>query len=136
MDQNSEILRNHKLKITETRLLVLDAFSKKSYAMSHSDLEMVLESKLDRVTLYRTLNSFEEKGLIHTVHKGDKVLRYALCKGGCAKNHIDSHVHFSCTECDHIYCMNQTEIPPVQIPGNFKADNFYFLIEGVCETCA
>lgn len=136
MDQNSDILRKHKLKITETRLNVLDAFSQKAYAMSHSDLEDALENKLDRVTLYRTLNSFEDKGLIHRVHKGDKVLRYALCKGKCATNHVDSHVHFSCSECEHIYCMNHMDIPQVQVPGNYKATNFYFLIEGVCEACA
>lgn len=136
MDHNSDTLRKHKLKVTETRLLVLNAFTQKNYAMSHSDLEESMQSKLDRVTLYRTLNSFEDRGLIHRVHKGDKVLRYALCKGKCAKSHVDSHVHFSCSECEHIYCMDHLSIPEVKIPGKYKVDNFYFLIEGVCETCA
>ena len=136
MDKNSELLKSHKLKVTEARTLVLDAFSDKNYALSHSELETILDNKLDRVTLYRTLSSFESKGLIHRVHKGDKVLRYAMCKGECSSNHVDSHVHFSCSECDHIYCMDDLEIPKVQVPNNFQVNNFYFLIEGVCEACA
>lgn len=136
MDRNIELLKKHKLKITEARTLVLEAFSEKTYALSHSELETILDKKLDRVTLYRTLNSFESKGLIHAVHKADKVLRYAMCKGECSKSHVDSHVHFSCNECDHIYCMDHLDIPKVNLPGKYKVDNFYFLIEGVCEACA
>ncbi|CAN0048224.1 unnamed protein product, partial [Chrysoparadoxa australica] len=49
-----EILRNHKLRVTECRLAVLDQFIVAGHALSQRDLEEN-QIQFDRVTLYRTL---------------------------------------------------------------------------------
>ncbi len=59
-----ELLDKHHLKKTAPRLKVLSLLSKKEVATSQPDLESVLND-VDRVTLYRILIAFEEKGIIH-----------------------------------------------------------------------
>lgn len=57
-------LEHRKIKPTAMRLLVLDFFQKQDHAISLKDLENGLEST-DRVTLFRTLKTFEEHKIIH-----------------------------------------------------------------------
>ena len=46
----------------------------------------------DRVTLYRLLNSFEEKGLIHKVFDANGDIFYAKCQVCKDHNHQDDHI--------------------------------------------
>ncbi len=55
------LLEKHHLKKTGPRLKVLSMLSAKNVATSQPDLEGVMDD-IDRVTLYRILNAFEEKG--------------------------------------------------------------------------
>ena len=61
------ILSEHGLRNTEARHGVLDVFKKYDYALSHSDLEKELQKYFDRVTIYRTIHAFLDKGIIHKV---------------------------------------------------------------------
>ena len=56
------LLEKHHLKKTGPRLKVLSMLSSKNVATSQPDLESVMDD-IDRVTLYRILNAFEEKGI-------------------------------------------------------------------------
>ncbi len=60
------LLEKHHLKKTGPRLKVLSMLSAKNVATSQPDLEGVMND-IDRVTLYRILSAFEEKGIIHKV---------------------------------------------------------------------
>ncbi len=103
------------------RRAVLRAFLAKTYAQSSHDLEQGLDANTDRITLYRTLKTFEEKGVIHRVIDNTDILRYALCSRECARHaHTDDHVHFKCSACLHTYCLNQVAIPAVALPGAFR----------------
>ena len=62
-----ELLRKHDLKRTVPRLSVLDVLSSRKSAVSQPDLEEILGKDIDRVTLYRVLKAFEEKGIIHKI---------------------------------------------------------------------
>ena len=57
--------------------------------------------RFDRVTLYRTIKQFEEKGLIHEVIDTKGQAKYALCVTECTTHeHHDDHLHFHCSQCD------------------------------------
>jgi Fur family ferric uptake transcriptional regulator len=77
------------------RELVLDILTEQKVAISSSDLEQKFQ-KSDRVTLYRTLKTFEEKKLIHSIDDGTGAVKYALCKESCQCHPEDLHVHFFC----------------------------------------
>jgi Fur family ferric uptake transcriptional regulator len=135
-DSAVALLIQHGLRQTAVRKAVLDIFLDKAYALSNHDLEQHLDASTDRITLYRTLKTFEEKGLIHRVVDSTDVLRYALCSQECRPEaHADNHVHFKCSSCQHTYCLNQVAIPPVTLPGGFQGVAREYLMTGVCQQC-
>ena len=96
MNQELEnILRNKDINPTAMRLLVLEYFLKQNTAISLSDLESDFDYS-DRTTLFRTLKTFEKKGLLHSINEGN-ITVYALCTDDCSEeHHADSHIHFCC----------------------------------------
>ena len=117
-DQPVQILRKNALSVTESRRQILDIFLQAGTAMAHHDVEERTAERFDRVTVYRTLQVFLEKGIIHTIPTTDNSVLYALCKDECeAGHHHDNHVHFVCEDCGVTTCMDEVNIPPVRLPA-------------------
>jgi Fur family ferric uptake transcriptional regulator len=89
-----DILKNNHLSITESRKKILSLFLLNRDALAHSDIEKKAGEKFDRVTVYRTLQTFVEKGIIHTIPTADNSVLYALCRD-CKEghHHDDPHHH-------------------------------------------
>ncbi len=70
------------------------------------------EGAIDRVTVYRTLNSFVEKGLAHKVDPGDRVFRFSLTDHArCAEHkHDHEHPHLVCDSCGSVRCMPDAQV--------------------------
>lgn len=66
----------------------------------------------DRVTVYRTLNSFVEKGIAHKVDPGDRVFRFSLTDHAhCSEHkHDHEHPHLVCDSCGSVQCMPEAEV--------------------------
>src|SRR5678815_5846065 len=95
-----DILKHSQLSITDNRLKILELFQKNQKALSHADIERLSGKHFDRVTIYRTLQTFVDKGIIHTIPTADNSIMYALCKEACSEgHHHDDHVHFLCEQC-------------------------------------
>ena len=77
------ILKHHNLRLTDTRTDILSVFLRNKKALSHGDLEESLPADFDRVTIYRTLKSFVENGILHKVPDDTGNPRYALCSDTC-----------------------------------------------------
>ena len=133
----TETLARHGLRATPIRRQVLHVLLSKAYALSSHDIEQVLGAAgIDLITLYRTLRTFEQQGVIHRVIDATDIIRYAACSTECTEHtHYDNHVHFKCTACQHTYCLNQVAIPPVVLPGQFQAKRSDYLMSGVCSRC-
>jgi Fur family ferric uptake transcriptional regulator len=135
-DRLAQTLLRHGLRQTPVRRAVLAALSGKGFALTGAEIEQEIGGEVDRITLYRTLKSFEQQGLIHRVIDDTDVLRYAACSIECSAGaHFDNHVHFKCSTCQHTYCLSQVAIPVVQLPGGFQAERRDFLLSGVCQLC-
>jgi len=124
------------IKPTAMRNLVLDHLSNQLSAISLSEIERAL-APVDRITVYRTLKTFEENCLIHAIDDGTGAARYALCKEDCddTPNHV-LHVHFHCNQCNETYCLPKTLIPSIGLPDGFKKDEVSLLVKGVCQKCS
>lgn len=131
-----KVLKEFKLRSTPTRQDVLTLFLTKTHALSHGDIEREVSDDYDRVTVYRTLKTFLDKGLIHKVLDDEGSLKYALCKDVCTstKHHHD-HVHFKCTKCSQTSCL-EVQIPPVKLPKGFTTKAMNVLIQGICAECS
>ena len=129
------LLKKHDLRLTQVRKEVLSVFLIKEQALSQSDIENDL-GKTDRITLYRTLRSFEDNGLIHRAIDGTDKLRFALCVDLCEKeNHKHNHAHFHCEKCEKTICLNGVEFPKIVHPAGFKVKETYYVMQGVCSKC-
>ncbi|TAH00077.1 MAG: transcriptional repressor [Sphingobacteriales bacterium] len=133
---HNQLLAKHNLKITAPRLSVLAVLNSREMATSQPNLEQLLGKQIDRVTLYRTLATFEEKGIIHKVMGANGTSNYALCSTACTQHqHHDQHVHFNCTQCLNVYCLDKLEIPQLQIPDGFTTNKIDLMVSGVCNNC-
>lgn len=127
-------LKDKQIRPTAMRLLVLETLQKQLAAVSLQDLEAAFE-KADRITLFRTLKTFEEKGLIHSIEDGTGATKYALCEEGCECAPEDMHVHFYCNSCQETYCLPKSKVPDVPLPERFRADEAKLLVKGLCSRC-
>jgi Fur family transcriptional regulator, ferric uptake regulator len=130
------ILKLNQLSITGSRKKILDLFLNSPGALSHGDIEGKAGNQFDRVTVYRTLQTFLVKGIIHTIPTVDNAIYYALCKEKCySGHHEDNHVHFICQSCGHTVCLEGVLIPTVRLPKNFTVSSVEMQVSGICESC-
>lgn len=131
-----DMLKSNNLSITGSRKKILEIFFSSNGALAHGDIEKRTSEKFDRVTVYRTLQTFLEKGIIHTIPTADNAIRYALCKDSCGEgHHHDNHVHFICSVCNITICLEDVLIPSVRLPFGFVAEEQQMVVKGVCKDC-
>lgn len=132
-----QTLKTFQLRHTSCREDILLMFHEHTNALSHSDLEQELGERFDRVTIYRTLKTFLEKGLIHKVLDDEGGTRYALCKHDtCSTDHHQhEHVHFKCRDCGLTTCLDAVHIPSFSLPTGYQQEEVNILVQGVCPTC-
>jgi len=136
MDANLDILKKNGLSVTEGRKKILDLFLDTEGTLAHADIERQTDAAFDRVTVYRTLQTFVDKGIIHQIPTTDNSVLYALCKHNCAAgHHHDNHVHFICNNCHKTICLDDVTVPEVKLPKGFKPAQSAMVVTGVCDEC-
>lgn len=136
LNKAEALLKEHKLSVTKVRLEVLKAFQRAGHkALANQDIENRL-GQVDRITLYRTLKSFEKAGLIHQAVDGSGKTKYALCHDDCSTGqHEHQHAHFYCTRCDSTICLDEVVIPQVHMPPNYQLEDAQLILKGLCADC-
>ncbi len=134
MKETDKKLTIRNIKPTAMRELVLKVLTQQNVAISLTDLEHKFHNA-DKTTLYRTLKTFEENKLIHSIDDGTGSIKYALCKETCQCHPDDLHVHFLCTNCQQTYCLNDISIPSIALPLNFKLETINMVVKGICSNC-
>lgn len=130
-----QLLKSHSLRITPFREQVLQLFIDQNTAISSRKIQDELEDA-DRITIYRTLKSFVDKGLVHEAFDGTDTPKYALCEDHCDEHaHHDQHVHFHCDKCDQTFCVEEVEVPYITTPKGFKVNSTNIVLKGKCENC-
>ena len=139
MMEMSDIEKNleaHEVRPTAMRLLIYKFLAEKEIAVTLSDIENAFE-KADRTTLYRTIKTFEDKGIVHQIDDGTGITKYALCEEGCncdIKN--DLHLHFHCNNCNETICLTEHKIPQIKVPNGFVSENVNLVVKGICDKCS
>jgi Fur family ferric uptake transcriptional regulator len=127
------------LRSTPIRKDVFDLFKLKNVALSQTDIEAHFGTKYDRVTMYRTLHTFIERGILHKVLDDTGVSKYAICLHehceGDEHQHRDNHIHFKCVQCNTTLCMHDLQIPNLPLDKNFTILSANLLVEGICDKC-
>ena len=123
-----QILKNHSLRVTDCRIDVLNKF----FSTRELEDEFI---QYDRVTMYRTLHSFVDKGILHSIPDDSGFARYGICHETCTpEEHAHNHIHFKCHECGNIECIPDHHAPDINLPG-YKVKDVNMILNGVCEHC-
>lgn len=123
------------IRSTAMRLLIFKKLKEARAALSLGELEAHLETS-ERSTLYRTMKTFEEAGIVHQIEDGTGIPKYALCEEGCnCEIEKDLHLHFHCTNCKETVCLTDQKIPQISLPEGYKAEDVNVIIKGICEKC-
>jgi Fur family peroxide stress response transcriptional regulator len=81
-------------------------------------------------TVYKTLETLSEMGLIHKVNPLYDTARYET------QTHL--HHHLICVRCKKIIDIDEKELTKLEIPSdfhNFDVLNYQVQITGICENC-
>lgn len=135
MEKADKILEQKAVRITPMRQLVLNHFLDKNTVLGLSELEKIF-SKSDRITIYRTLKTFEENGILHSIKGETEEIKYALCDEHCSPiHHIDQHPHFQCEQCKRVTCIDSLVIPKMELPKGYIQMEITMMIKGICPDC-
>lgn len=132
------LLKASGLKRTPVRIGVLEALAGGHEPMDVAELLKRLPSFTEPVTVYRTLNTFVSKKLVHRVRGEDRSWRYAV--GDLSQSHEHQHAHFVCDTCGKVECIQEAHIPPKLLdkidPGpGYVISHPEVLIHGTCPKC-
>jgi Fe2+ or Zn2+ uptake regulation protein len=133
------LLKKTGLRITPVRVGVIDVLRKAAAPIDVPQILAKLPAFTDAVTVYRTLNTFTRKKMVHRVRGEDRSWRYAL-GDATTQRHAHRHPHFVCESCGKVECLNDAEIPTTLVKS-LKLDNRYavsygeVVLHGVCPRC-
>ena len=129
----TDILKQHEQRITNGRVALLELLMESPKAFPFSELEQQLSVPIDRVTIYRTLQTFEAIGLITRMvdHKGTCVYMINLEE----HKNLSVHPHLYCTACDEIVCLPGLPEEYLAKLEKYEIEEIYFLMQGKCREC-
>lgn len=114
--------------------MIISVFKDASSALCHEDIEHKLTGKIDRVTIYRILNSFCEEGRMHKIAADNGKTYYAMCQHCSKHKHNDNHMHFKCLRCGKFTCMDESIEVPTFLDGHVVL-NVLYTVSGHCPNC-
>lgn len=136
MREIEKTLENRGVRPTAMRMLIYKYLAQKEVAITLTDIENAF-AKADRTTLFRTLKTFEKKGIAHQIDDGTGVQKYALCESGCNCDlEQDLHLHFHCNNCNDTVCLTDHKIPHINLPQGFITENANLVLKGICDRCS
>jgi Fur family ferric uptake transcriptional regulator len=133
--QARRILKSARLYCTAGRVAVLRILLKAHRPLRQDEIAGRLGRKrFDKVTIYRTLESLLEVGLVHKVFLDDRARHFELARN-CSETQC--HPHFTCTSCGRTHCLTEMVIPKAKTTHKgFLIRRQQTRLEGLCPACA
>lgn len=124
-------LKRKKIRLSHQRLKVLEYLAQnynhptadQIYNGLHDDVPT-----LSKTTVYNTLNSLTEAGLVRAINIEDNEIRYDI--------NTDNHGHFKCQLCKKIYDFNiDIDLFETHELDNFEINDKNVYFKGICPNC-
>lgn len=123
-------------RLTGARVRVLAFLLAQAEAVTHHAIEAGLDGreKIDRVTLYRTLDWLLAQGLVHKMLGEDRAWRFRA--NDTADTHRQ-HAHFKCNRCAAMTCLPSLTPGPqaLPLPDGYQPQEVEMTVKGVCPAC-
>jgi len=134
-DKAHRMLKEAKLYCTEARLAILQVLMQAARPLRQDQIaEQLTLRALNKVTVYRTLESLMEVGLVHRAFTYNRAWHFELANH-CTEHQC--HPHFTCTHCGVTTCLTDVLLPMAKISQKgFVVSRQQVRLEGLCPTCA
>lgn len=133
----AEILSLHHLRKTPVRLAILESLMKSGLPLSENEMRAGMHGTQDRITFYRSIQALLEAGIIHRIVADNTTVRYALNQCSAQQHvHSSDHVHFFCTKCERVECLQGIRQQSYELPMGYIGDSCEVIIKGICKICA
>ncbi|WP_100070517.1 MULTISPECIES: Fur family transcriptional regulator [Loigolactobacillus] len=138
MDQTLQVLKEHRLRVTPQRHIILAYLASHHNHPSVETIRTALNKKLPNLgaaTVYNTLNTFVDLGLVVELQNGDGSTHYDYFG--------DPHYHAICTNCGRITDVTydgfnkderKLESKTAELTGYMISGN-HMEVYGLCPTC-
>ena len=104
-------LRGAGLRSTPARIAAYRFLRDAASPVSHAEVaEELVQTGLDKATVFRNLNDLADAGLARRTELGDHVWRFELVG---ADGDGKAHPHFVCVDCGSVSCVDETEMKQV-----------------------
>ncbi|WMW65647.1 transcriptional repressor [Nitratidesulfovibrio liaohensis] len=124
------------LEATPRRIAVLEALAALPHAPAAQELLDTVRrtTRMDKVTLYRTLDLLVEAGILQRHSGADGTFRHCMAPAG--KN--AAHGHFQCTRCGVMTCLPSLPAAldaAALLPAGVTVEHVEVRLDGVCGRC-
>jgi Fur family ferric uptake transcriptional regulator len=131
--QAEAMLKAANLYCTEARVAIIRTLLQTSRPLTQDQIAAKIAQHYDKVTIYRTLASLLEAGLVHKAFTGARIGQFELGRH-CTEHQC--HPHFTCTQCGSTHCLTDLELPLTQGPYHgFVIQRQQVHFEGLCPEC-
>ncbi len=126
------LLQSRNLRRTSCRQGILDILAHSTAALTENEIKALLDKSHDRTTFYRSFKTLIDNNLVHRIVVDNLVVKYALNPQSYSSG---EHVHFYCTRCDNILCIENSHVSGISLPVGFEAVETEVIIKGTCKSC-
>ncbi len=131
-----ELLKQADLSVTGHRLRILEVIGNNTAPLSAQEIFETIQRThaINRVTVYRVLDTLVEKGLVERL-SGGRAFFYGLAPN----DFHTAHPHFFCRQCGRMDCLRPESISLDLhelrriFPG--QIDNVEVRVDGLCKRC-
>jgi Fe2+ or Zn2+ uptake regulation protein len=130
----NKLLESAKLKRTGSRTAIIEVLLKTTRPQTAEDIISTIgKARINKVTVYRTLDSMIEAGLVHRAFISDGKCHFEMADR-CSEHQC--HPHFVCTDCGQTRCLPEVSLPLASSPpAGFVIQRQQVRLEGLCPDC-
>jgi len=126
--------RQRNISITPQRVAIYSSLMGSTEHPSAEDIYNRVKSDFPDIsvdTVYRTLSTFSQMGLVNVVEGYGEPRRY--------DPDVEPHHHFRCKRCNKIIDFQETSFDKLKVPARirqkFSVSNIKVVVEGLCDKC-
>lgn len=133
--KSRKMLKEAGLYCTKPRIAVLSVLLQTPGPLRQDQIaEAMTEKTLNKVTIYRTLESLVDAGLVHRAFMQKRAWHFELAHHCTEKQ---CHPHFACVGCGTTYCLTDIDLPMTKSPfKGFVINRQQVRLEGFCPDCS
>ena len=115
--------------------MVLDIILTNSHkAFTHSFFSQLLDKKLDRSTIYRTLDKLTDFKVLNKMVDSNGQHIYSMKRVTACDHHI--HPHLKCKSCNEIECLPSYPVEYLNELTSLGVNEFNIIFNGICSKCS